>query len=96
MSAKRKCPDSPMGVSPAKCKNRHILTLSEKVEVIKAIDSGMNKTNVANKFNCDRTQILNIMNNKQGILDTFANGRKSSSKQIEHRTILYADIDVLL
>ena len=83
MGTKKKCPDSPMSTTPSKRKNHHVWSLTEKVEVINAVDASLNKSKLALKFNCGHTQILNIVNNKQEILDAFANGQNSDSKLIK-------------
>ena len=65
MSAKRKATDVPL--TPSKSR-RKVLTQCEKVEVIEAVNTGMNFVKAAAKFNCVRTQIANIMNNKKNTL----------------------------
>ena len=93
MSTRRKCPDSPVSTAPSELKNCHVLSLAEKVEVINAVDAGLNKRKAALKFSCGCTQILNIVNNKQEILETFANGCNSDSKLIKQCAMVYSDVD---
>ena len=90
MSAKRKEIDSPGTPSKRVCK---VLTLVEKVQVIDAINSGLNNTKVASKFQCGWTQIANILLNKTAILEAYTNGTKYTTKYLQPRHCMYPEID---
>ena len=76
MPAKRKTIDSPG--TPSKCALK-VLTLAEKVKVIEALNAGLSNVKVASNFNCGRTQMANIINNKDAIIEAYSNGCKSDS-----------------
>lgn len=90
MATKRKALDSPG--TPSK-KSRNVLTLADKVAVIEAVTSGQSQRQVAVQFSCGRTQVSNIMAEKETILKAFRDGRNSKAKYIVPRTLKYQELD---
>ena len=90
MPAKRKATDSPG--TPSK-RVRKVLTLAHQVQVIDAVNNGLNHVQAASKFNCGMTQIANIKTNKTAISDAYTNGRKSSSKYLHPKSVKNTEID---
>ena len=77
MSTKRKATDS--AGTPSKC-IRKVLTLAEKVKVIKAVNTGLSNVKIAAKFGCGHTQVANILLNKTTILEAYTNGAKAETQ----------------
>ena len=67
MSVKRKVDRDEISEEASKSA-RKVLTLSQKVEVISAVDNGKSHRCVAKEFACGRTQVSNIIQNKEQIL----------------------------
>ena len=66
-----------------------MLTLAEKIEVIKAVENCLSNVKVALKFGCGHTQVDNIMLNKTAILEAYTNG----TKYLLSRNCVYPQID---
>ena len=71
-------------------KARKVLTLKEKVEVLKYVSKnpGSSSRKVSDVFNCGKTQIQCILKNKEGIMHEF---EKNAPKR--HRTEDNADVN---
>ena len=69
-----------MSLSTLKGKSKNTLTLKKKVEVIKvAVESRVGVRRLAEQFNCGRTQISSILQNKKSILELYESNASSSS-----------------
>ena len=67
-------------VSMLKGKGKNTLTLKKKVEVIRAAaHSGAGVRRLAQQFSCGRTQIAQILKNKESILELYESNASSSS-----------------
>ena len=80
MLSKRKAPAC--SGTPSK-KSYNVLTLSDKMRVIEAVDGGMSNRAVALKFNCGRTQVNTIMLQCDAIQSAYKDGM-NASKNIFH------------
>lgn len=61
---------------------RHCLTLSEKVDVIREHQrSGETTRKLAQRFDCGKTQIIKVLNNKDSILDAWSKNATSAAKR---------------
>ena len=90
MSTKRKlCTDSS---TPSK-RHRKCLTLAEKVEVIRYCEAGHSNRSAADKFAIGRTQVNNIILQKERVLHDFNDGKNTSTKYLATRALLYPEID---
>ena len=90
MNAKRKATDSPG--TPSKCA-RKVLTIAEKINVIDAVETGKSHRCVANDFNVGRTQINQIISNKDSIKSMYSDGMNASFKYLAQCNMLYPEID---
>lgn len=64
--------------------DRKVLTLNERVEVLRLVESGTSYRKVANIFQVGRTQISNIVKRKEEILEDYSNkvpGNRKSRKK---------------
>ena len=61
----------------ASVKKRKVLTIENKVKVINLSGKGDSSRKLAEKFNVGKTQIQNIIKNKENILDMWENGTLS-------------------
>ena len=89
ISAKRKAPESPLTPSK-KCQ---VLTVAEKVDVIKTVQNGCSHRQVALDLDRGRTQINNIIKNKNAIMEAFESGVNCKNKYLAPRYLPNADID---
>ncbi|KAK3104668.1 hypothetical protein FSP39_007460 [Pinctada imbricata] len=67
-------------------KKRVLLTLGQKVEAIKLLDSGKAAYKIAEDLGVGKTQIQNLRKRKREILDDFENNLPSSTKRRRHIT----------
>ena len=90
MSAKKKCPDSPL--TPSK-QARSVLTLAEKIKAIDAVQNGRSNRQVPLDFGVGRTQIDNIIKQKTKLLQLYDDGTSSKTKYSSPRHMFYPNID---
>ena len=90
MSAKRKLNESSQ--TPSK-RQRKVLTLSEHVDVVCYVNEGHSHRQAADRFGIGRTQINNVMLQKDKVLQEFSDGKNSKIKYLTPRTLLYPEID---
>ena len=90
MSAKRKASESPAS-TPKRA--RRVLTLAQKVQVLDLVHGGMSHRAVADKFNVGRTQINNIVLQKQCIMKDYESGKNATGKYLSDSKLQYPEID---
>ena len=90
MSAKRKAFESPAS-TPKRA--RKVLTLAQKVQVLDLVHGGMSHRAVADKFNVGRTQINNIVLQKQRIMKDYESGKNATGKYLSDFKLQYPEID---
>ena len=77
-------------------KTRHYLPLKDKVEVIKKCkEHGMNHRALAEKFNCGKTQIGQILKNKESIMSLYKSNRSARMKKLS-RVSTFEDVNKAL
>ena len=76
-------------------KKRVVLTLGDKVKVIQEAEKNPTVTKVAlaEKFGVGRTQIANIIKEKDTIMKAYGEGAKSTSKYLQPRHELYPKLN---
>ena len=77
---------------------RHYLTLKEKVEVIKTAekDRSMNQRTLAEKFECGKTQIAQILKKNESIMSLYKSNQCGSSMKKMSRTSMFEDVNKAL
>ena len=65
---------------------RKLLTLEQKVDAIKLLDSGKAAYKIAEQYGVGKTQIQNLRKRKREILEDFENNVPSSTKRRRHIT----------
>lgn len=90
MLSKRKAPVC--SGTPSK-KSGNVLTLSDKMRVIEAVDGGMSNRAMALKLNCGRTQVNTIMLQCDAIQSAYKDGMNASKKYLALRHMSYPEID---
>ena len=78
--------------TPSK-RQRKVLTLADKVRVLEDVSQGMSNRAVAEKYKVGRTQINNIVLQKDKIQLEFNEGKSANSKYLVARHLQYPDID---
>ena len=73
---------------------RKCLTLTEKVDVIKKLDSGKSCRGVASELGIGKTQVQTILKRKSDILDEYEQNGNNSSKKAK-ASCSYSEIDTL-
>lgn len=66
---------------------RNVLTLNERHEAIKLMESGLSARAVALKFNVGKTQMTNILKRKAEIINDIENNAPSDSKRKRQKTV---------
>ena len=74
-------------------RKRKILTLEERVSVLSKIEKGQSCRSVAEELGVGKTQIQNIVKDKEDILKQWAAGESSSKKYTKVRKTGYEEID---
>jgi hypothetical protein len=75
---------------------RKVLTLDDRVGVIKLLDSGKSARQIAQQFGCGRTQILKINTDRDGIMKEWESGGRSDLKYVKRRKTMYEDLNTLV
>lgn len=92
MATKRSYPET-FGSPGTPSKKRKVLTLGEKIKVIQDIDGGLSQRAAATKYGCGRTQIHNILAEKETIQSAFREGTNSKVKYLQPRNLKYGPLD---
>ena len=90
MSAKQKATDSPG--TPSK-RARKVLTLAKKIKVIDAVQAGKSHRAVPIEFDVGRTQVNQIIANKDSITALYTEGMNGTFKYLASRNMQYPKID---
>lgn len=85
---------SRMATSTSSSKKRNYLTLQKRVEVIKEFgkNPGMNHRVLAEMFNCGKTQIGQILKQKESILSLYQSNRSAKRKKMS-RASAFEDVN---
>ena len=70
-------------------KKRKVLTLEEKVKVIMLNEKGESSRKLAVTFDVGKTQINNIIKDKENIVGKWENGMDGSRKIVKAKRCLY-------
>ena len=71
--------------SASRDRKRKILTLEQRLEVIKQLDSGKYCRKVAEDFGCGKTQIARCKTERVDILKEWESGSRSDLKYVKKR-----------
>jgi hypothetical protein len=74
-------------------RKRKILTLEEKVKVIRLNEKGDGSRIIATNFGVEKTQINNIILSKDSILKQWQGGTDGGRKLVKARRCLYPDLN---
>ena len=77
-------------------RKRKVLTLEERVSVLDKIEKGQSCRSVAEELSVGKTQIQNIVKDKEDILKQWAAGESSSKKYTKVRKTGYEEIDKVI
>ena len=91
--ASQEPPPPPSPKTPTSSKNRNCLSLTERMEAIRLLNTGLSARKVAIQLGVGRTQINDINKKKRKIEDEFEKNANPDSKRTCHRT--YEDINNL-
>ena len=80
-------------MSSSSLRKRRILTLEERVAVLKKIDSGQSCRGVASELGVGKTQIQGIVRDKDDILRRWEAGERSDKKYTKARKVGYEELD---
>jgi hypothetical protein len=75
-------------------KKRKLLTLEERVKVIRLSESGESSRKISIDFAVGKTQVNNIIKNKAEIIKQWESGEASSRKIVKARRCLYPDLNL--
>lgn len=77
-------------------RKRKVLTLEERVAVIKKTEEGKSCRTVATEFGVGKTQIQTIVKEREEIMKKWESGESSSKKYSKPRTADYQDLDKIM
>ena len=72
----------------ADSRKRKVLTLEDRVKVIKLFDSGKSGRQIPESLDVGKTQIQNIINEHKSVMDQWHNGASVDQKYVSLRTSL--------
>ena len=72
---------------------RKILSLEQRVEVLKMLDKGSTTRAVAAHFGCGRTQVSSIKGNKDHIMKEWEAGTRPTLKYVKRRKMVYENVN---
>ena len=72
---------------------RKVLTLQEKIDVIEKSSKGKSSREIAAHYQCGKTQITNIIANKEKILEEWEKGANCEQRYIKRRKTEYSDLN---
>ena len=75
---------------------RKILTLDDRVDVLKRIDSGESCRSIAAAVNCGKTQISRIRNDRAAITKEWEIGARCDLKYVKRGKGTYEDLNTLV
>jgi hypothetical protein len=75
---------------------RKVLTLEQRVQVVKMLDAGKSCRKVAEEMGCGKTQIQAIAKDKISILDEWEKGGNSDLKYVKRRKTTYEALNQLV
>ena len=81
--------------SASRDRKRKILTLEQRLEVIKQLDSGKSCRKVAEDFGCGKTQIARCKTERVDILKEWESGSRSDLKYVKKRKTVYDVVNSL-
>ena len=71
---------------------RKVLSLEERIDVIRRSGKGESALSIANSLHCGKTQIQNIILDKANIIDRWEKGESSERKTVK-RQCVYSALD---
>ena len=77
-------------------RKRKILTLGERIEVIKRSDSGETAISIAKSVNVGKTQIQGIVQDEASILERWEKGDNAERKYDKQRKCVYSDLNEIM
>ena len=77
-------------------RKRKVLSLEERVSVLKKVDEGKSCRAVSNKLGVGKTQVQTIVKEREDILRRWESGKRSNKKYVKPRTAGYDDLDKLV
>jgi len=75
-------------------KIKKVLTLEQRILVLKKIDSGRSVKEVATEFGCSITQISGIKRKRDSLVKQWEDGGRADQKFMKKRKTIYEDLNV--
>ncbi len=75
---------------------RKILTLDDRVDVLKRIDNGKSCRSIVAAVNCGKSQISRIRSDKAAILKEWESGARYDVKYVKRRKGTYEELNTLV
>lgn len=75
---------------------RKILSLDQRVDVLKRLDNGHSCRTIAKEVGCGKTQIGRIRSERAAILREWESGGRSDLKYVKRRKTVYDDLNGLV
>ena len=75
---------------------RKVLSLQDKIDVIEKSNKGLSSREIASQFQCGKTQINNIISNKEKILSEWEKGTNCQQRYMKRRKTEYTDLNQLM
>ena len=75
---------------------RKILTLNDRVDVLKRIDNGESCRSIAAAVNCRKSQISRIRSDRAAILKEWESGTRYDLKYVKRRKGTYKELNTLV
>lgn len=86
-----------MADSPRRGTKRKVLTLEDRVNVIKMKDTGKSALAISKEIGCGKTQIQNIIRDRDSVMSLWQSGNgRADQKNVKQRKLCYGDIDQLV
>lgn len=79
-----------------KLKQRKVLTLKERIDILRRVEGGRSCRSVAAEFEVGKTQIQKIVQQKEDLLKQWAEGGNSLRKYTKRRRSPYEDLDIVV
>ena len=80
----------------AMSRKRKVLSLEERVSVLKKVEEGKSCRAVSNELGVGKTQVQTIVKEREDILRRWESGERSNKKYVKPRTAGYDDLDKLV
>ena len=77
-------------------RKRKVLSLEERVNVLKKIDEGKSCRAASTELGVGKTQVQTIVKERKDIMKRWESGERSSKKYVKPRTMGYDDLDKLM